>query len=1000
MPVLRLSRVLSVGLVLTAGCGSDSGAPSTPVATHLVVIQEPPSTITNGVAIGPAIVVELRTAGNAPAAVAGVPIHAKLGVAARTLAGDTVVTTDDAGRATFPNLAVTGPTGGIAISFSSPGLGTVMTWTSWLMSGAPVNAQRISIDSQVGPVSALEVTVAPTLRISDLGGNGVAGITVVPTILSGGGSLAPPADGYLSDANGIVSVTGWRLGPVPASNSLSVTVASHPELGTFVFQAAGVVGPPGLVGLSQPSSPVLVDGVMVGPATATVTDARGNALAHVPVVFHVVSGPAGSVLTGATTATDSLGRATLAGWHVGTTAGVYGLRASADTAKSPVRYVTASPLAAVRVVGVTPDGVVERVGLADSVRFRAVDPFGNPVPLSAVSLAIDSGAATLTPPGGTTDSAGELVALVTPTALGALVVRASLDASPDSIARITGHAVAPVDLVAFAGDSQVGRGSTMVPTPPRFRVVDSVGAGVAGVPLVVRGSRGLRVTARTDSLGDVTLSGITFPSQAGASTYRATTAWLPGDTATVHLTSTVGRIASFDSISAGGPYVVKTLPDSAPIFRALDSLGNGVPGIFVNFVGPSGSFSQNWGITDSLGYVHSGTWTPDYWPGVRAVGVVWNEISRDMHVYFHPGPVASIVRSPYGPQRPWHAFAGEHPIAALRLLAADAYGNTPEPATVSASVMAGGGSITGAITIDTAGIITVKGWTMGPAAGINTLRLTVGTAVKDLSIDAAPPSPFHITLRGVPEWYTEIFADAVYQWRRRITASLPDQQLSVGYGACYGGSPAFQGTVDDILIDVTLAPIDGYGGILGGAGPCVVRGTNGLPVYGGMVFDVSDLGSVVQDGTIYDLFTHEIGHVLGIGSLWHDHSLLRNAGGSDPQYTGAGGKLGWAELGGSGNVPVEDQGGPGTRDVHWSESAMPSELMTGWLSNTVNPMSRVTIRSLADLGYQVDAASADAYTIGTAPPAPGLRRPARRISDEVAAPRLAVDAEGKVRPLP
>jgi hypothetical protein len=37
--------------------------------------------------------------------------------------------------------------------------------------------------------------------------------------------------------------------------------------------------------------------------------------------------------------------------------------------------------------------------------------------------------------------------------------------------------------------------------------------------------------------------------------------------------------------------------------------------------------------------------------------------------------------------------------------------------------------------------------------------------------------------------------------------------------------------------------------------------------------------------------------------------------------------------------------------------------MTGFISNGLNPMSRLTISSLADLGYQVDPTQADAYTL-------------------------------------
>ncbi len=62
-------------------------------------------------------------------------------------------------------------------------------------------------------------------------------------------------------------------------------------------------------------------------------------------------------------------------------------------------------------------------------------------------------------------------------------------------------------------------------------------------------------------------------------------------------------------------------------------------------------------------------------------------------------------------------------------------------------------------------------------------------------------------------------------------------------------------------------------------------------------------------------------------------------------------------------VPVENTGGAGTRDSHWRDSILVNELMTGWAGPGTNlPLSRITVGSLADLGYTVNYAAADAYT--------------------------------------
>jgi hypothetical protein len=64
-------------------------------------------------------------------------------------------------------------------------------------------------------------------------------------------------------------------------------------------------------------------------------------------------------------------------------------------------------------------------------------------------------------------------------------------------------------------------------------------------------------------------------------------------------------------------------------------------------------------------------------------------------------------------------------------------------------------------------------------------------------------------------------------------------------------------------------------------------------------------------------------------------------------------------------VPVENTGGGGTRDSHWRESVHNAELMTGWIEGggTPNPLSVITIGSLADLGYAVNMEAADPYVL-------------------------------------
>jgi hypothetical protein len=205
---------------------------------------------------------------------------------------------------------------------------------------------------------------------------------------------------------------------------------------------------------------------------------------------------------------------------------------------------------------------------------------------------------------------------------------------------------------------------------------------------------------------------------------------------------------------------------------------------------------------------------------------------------------------------------------------------------------------------------------------------------------------------GLTSAEQSIFQQAAAKWESVITSDLPN--------ATYGGV-----AVDDLLIDASGAYIDGAGSILGQAGPDAFRSGSDLPYHGSMEFDSADLSSMLSNGTLLSVIEHEMGHVLGIGTIWSDKRLLVGAGTSNPIFVGAQATAAYNAIFGTSasGVPVENTGGSGTRDAHWRESILGSELMTGWVGPGTNlPLSRITIGSLADLGYTVNFAAADNFT--------------------------------------
>ncbi|NER13504.1 peptidase [Leptobacterium flavescens] len=225
--------------------------------------------------------------------------------------------------------------------------------------------------------------------------------------------------------------------------------------------------------------------------------------------------------------------------------------------------------------------------------------------------------------------------------------------------------------------------------------------------------------------------------------------------------------------------------------------------------------------------------------------------------------------------------------------------------------------------------------------------------------DAAGPDRgrFNIALNFLippTDRQAEVFEAAAARWERIIIRDLPSVEGPIP--SAFNGFPDIEGTIDDIVIEVALAPIDGPGGILGQAGPRFIRTDSFLTLTGVMFFDVADLDFLEQLDLFEEVIVHEMGHVLGVGTLWNTAPFgfdrtLRAGPDSNPYFTGRMANVFWNAEGGTDELPIENVGGPGTALGHWRESVLTNELMTGFLNLGENPLSRITAGSMRDLGY-------------------------------------------------
>jgi len=252
-----------------------------------------------------------------------------------------------------------------------------------------------------------------------------------------------------------------------------------------------------------------------------------------------------------------------------------------------------------------------------------------------------------------------------------------------------------------------------------------------------------------------------------------------------------------------------------------------------------------------------------------------------------------------------------------------------------------------------------------PAPGTAKRRNEIETYIakadsKVASALANTTSPFTIEVRflgGLTNTQKQAFKAAADRWSKVIVGDLPSVQVE--------GE-----VIDDVLILAQGVDIDGRGGILGQAGPTRLRPASAgafafLPAKGKMAFDSADLSQMESDGTLNDVITHEMGHVLGIGTVWSNKQLVKRAGTSNPTFIGQNAMREYGVLRGSRKkaVPLENTGGPGTADSHWRETIFRNELMTGFVGTAGNPLSRLTVASLQDLGYVVDMNAAEPYNL-------------------------------------
>ncbi|MEP6999384.1 MAG: Ig-like domain-containing protein [bacterium] len=276
------------------------------------------------------------------------------------------------------------------VSFSATG--TVGTGTLSVNGG---NNQNATVNTAV--------LVNPSVIIKDTNGNPIANVSVTFAVASGGGSVTGATT--TTNASGIATVGGWRLGTMVGSNTLTATSSA----GGVTFTATGTAGAATqiVVLLGNNQTATVNTAVPIRPSVI-VKDAFGNPVAGVPVTF-TVTGGGGSVTGGSQTSTSD-GGARSGGWTLGTTAGTNNNTLTATspglTGASFTASGTAGPATSIGQNAGDLQVAAHGAAVATPPSVIVKDQFGNPVIGVTVVFAIASGGGSVTGASAVTNASG------------------------------------------------------------------------------------------------------------------------------------------------------------------------------------------------------------------------------------------------------------------------------------------------------------------------------------------------------------------------------------------------------------------------------------------------------------------------------------------------------------------------------------------------------------------------------------------------------------------
>ncbi|MGY2547977.1 inverse autotransporter adhesin IatC [Escherichia coli] len=637
------------------------------------------------------------------------------------LAGQTVSVLADNGATVAPTVT-TQPDGTVEISVTSQTAGTSTVTASINSSSqsrnvtfiADVSTAQIADLVVIKDDSVADGAMANTLRVrvTDAFGNALAGQTV--SVMAGNGATVAPTVITEPDGTVEISVTSQTAGISAVTASINSSSQSRDV--TFIADVRTAK----IAELEVIRDNAVADGSTANTLQVKVTDANDNTLAGQAV--SVLAGNSATVASTVTTKPDGTVEISVTSQTAGTSTVTASINSSSLSRN--VTFVADVSTAKIADLVVIQDNSVADGAMANTLRMRVTDAFGNTLGGQTVSVTADNSAmvasTVITGPDGTVEIS------VTSQTAGISIVTASINSSSLSrdVTFIADVRTAQIAVLEVTQDYAVADGSTA--NTLRARVTDAFGNALAGQAVSVMAGNSATVTPTVTTQSDGTVEFSVTSQTAGTSTV----------TASINSSSLSRDVTFIADVRTAQIAVLEVTQDYAVAdgstantlrARVTDAFGNALAGQTVSVLGGNGATVSPTVITGPDGTVEISVTSQT--AGASTVTASINSSSLSRNVTFVADVRTAQIAVLEVTQD--YAVADGSTANTLRARVTDAFGNALAGQTVS--VTAGNGA-TVSPTVITGPDGTVEISVTSQTAGVSAVTATINNSTASQNV--------------------------------------------------------------------------------------------------------------------------------------------------------------------------------------------------------------------------------------------------------------------------